>query len=79
MKSMGLRNREAGPSGIYGANISHFQKKRKKENRLTSKSLPPDTHSVPTKAAQASTLNDALKRKHVEIIRTQYLPLQMVN
>lgn len=33
MRTMGPRNREAGLSGIYGANISQFKKKKKKENQ----------------------------------------------
>lgn len=46
---MGPRNREAGLSGIYGANISQFKNKKKKERkekktRVTSKSLSSDAH-----------------------------------
>lgn len=43
MRTMGPRNREAGLSGIYGANISQFKKKEKK-TRVTSKSLSSDAH-----------------------------------
>lgn len=33
MRTMGPRNREAGLSGIYGANISQFKKKKKKKGK----------------------------------------------